>query len=838
MGEPISILDVLKRGGYEASLITTFNATLPFYEELVLRRLMAAGSRYNVVLMDGAQCAQAWASESARPRLAGHAYTLVPMRTNGAFHPKICLLMGPKKASLLIGSHNLTLSGFGYNREVTNWIEVGGARDTEGVGVLADTWSLIEQWVQQQRPNLPTSVIDSVLTLANFVSPLTQKTKATGISGVLGQAPGNEGLLEQVARRVPKRVTRIVVMGAFFDASCAFLRELESRWPEAEVIVLIDPETVQLGSDLSGLRSRFVSARVAWADSELPYLHAKAVYFETEAGGILVSGSANPSRPAWLANATTGNVEAVLLRDGQEARETAEALGLMKAFACETLDLMALKLVVDRSKEEGTQSDAAEAMVCVAVADDETDSIVLSLPAGFEPASVAACGSGEADLLVERFTTEAGGQLRVWLGVPIAQLRSLIVRRRHGTPIRALVHHPAVLSGLSHTKRQAILRAALGELGSGEGDVTRLIAAVEKVIFSDEVGSELRAFARKEREGEKEPTRPESLSVHIADLPKQRKKQRLLKSGDLAYLLDVLIKRLGLETEGSSSVKDRRGRSEEEAVGQDDEVPPEVAREAQSFDDVQIAEVVARKARTLVRRMMAQIDAAANEEGKAPAVIVQLVAVLGLLRELRRLRLAPRWRMKQSLVHEADRRALLEKSMAWLFGRNSMALPKILNAADEPLEEVSYLRALLLWLAWDLGEELTDRISPLMDANEVRHRVRTNAVLYELLPSATRDLDEAEELERSIRMTVLPTGEEGARAATWLTTHLSVGRQVLESAANGDGFGASPRVGSLTLVPGSHPSLHRVVSAIAGSEFSIWEFDGERSFIQKRAELT
>lgn len=37
MPDPVSILDVIKRGGYEASLITTFNATLPFYEEVLLR---------------------------------------------------------------------------------------------------------------------------------------------------------------------------------------------------------------------------------------------------------------------------------------------------------------------------------------------------------------------------------------------------------------------------------------------------------------------------------------------------------------------------------------------------------------------------------------------------------------------------------------------------------------------------------------------------------------------------------------------------------------------------------------------------------------------------------
>ncbi|WP_192560514.1 hypothetical protein [Pseudomonas allokribbensis] len=60
MSEAVSILEVIKRGGYEASLITTYNATLPFYEEVLLRKLVSAGCRHNVVLMDRQQCAVSW----------------------------------------------------------------------------------------------------------------------------------------------------------------------------------------------------------------------------------------------------------------------------------------------------------------------------------------------------------------------------------------------------------------------------------------------------------------------------------------------------------------------------------------------------------------------------------------------------------------------------------------------------------------------------------------------------------------------------------------------------------------------------------------------------------
>lgn len=121
-------------------------------EEVVLRKLASAGCRHNVVLMDKGQCAQAWHNESSRPHLAGFAYTLIPVGVSGAFHPKVCILAGPKKAAILIGSHNLTLSGFGYNQEVTNWIEVTGIKDTEGAALLKATWAMLSKMIRTGAP--------------------------------------------------------------------------------------------------------------------------------------------------------------------------------------------------------------------------------------------------------------------------------------------------------------------------------------------------------------------------------------------------------------------------------------------------------------------------------------------------------------------------------------------------------------------------------------------------------------------------------------------------------------------------------------------------------------
>jgi hypothetical protein len=91
----VSLMDELRMGGYEASLITTFNAYLPFYEEVVLRRLVNAGVRHNVLMMDAGQYTHSLVSHP--PRLAGRHYTLMPVKVAGAFHPKLIFLAGKQK---------------------------------------------------------------------------------------------------------------------------------------------------------------------------------------------------------------------------------------------------------------------------------------------------------------------------------------------------------------------------------------------------------------------------------------------------------------------------------------------------------------------------------------------------------------------------------------------------------------------------------------------------------------------------------------------------------------------------------------------------------------------
>ena len=829
MSEPISILDVIKRGGFEASLITTFNATLPFYEEVVLRKLVGAGCRHNVVLMDRSQCAISWASEATRPRLAGHAYTLLPIGAPGAFHPKLCILVGPKKASILIGSHNLSLSGFGYNREVTNWIEVGGAKDAEGTALLAEAWRMASQWIEMERGKSGNALLEAALGLSNFVSPLITNAGASKFAYALAQVPGGTPLIDQLAERISPKITRIGVIGAFFDKEMAFIDEIAKRWPSAELVVGIDPDSVQLSAMPTAGVARYVDASQLWPKDH-GYLHAKALCFvaDDENDSAFVSGSANPSRPAWMGVPSSCNVEAVVLRIGPGAKASAEATGLDGIFKLADLDAAIFDSIALRSAREIASSEVSPVPLWTGTANSESGEIRISIRGHKVAIDRAVFLGPDMQTLEEAKSPELiGGEFVFKPDSDVARIRSCGFYSQDVLVARAMIHHPSAISANTQSSRQYQIRSALSSLGASDGDISKVIASVERVIFADDTVKGIDAALREHKQknpGAAPALGPESLAISVADLPKERKKLRLLKSGDLAYLLDVLLRRLSEGLDGAPVETDAAGRTEEEQVGQDDDAepkPPEPTLPATNLGDLDIAKAVAHRARTLTRRMVEQLKLAATDEERNTSAVLQLIAVLALLRELRHLDQTPRWkRTGQLLVAERDRRFLLDEALKYLLGSFSRLLEKIDHTVAGDTDEGVQLRVLLLWLAWDLGEELTEQISKIWELEKTESRLRANAAFLKLIPPIVLDDGARSDLEQSMSRTVRRTPEAVARSQLWLERHWKFGAEWSRGFEADNGL----RVGGACYVPPKVPEP-RIIVGIANGIVSVFDFD-------------
>ncbi len=837
MSEPVSILEVIKRGGFEASLITTFNATLPFYEEVVLRKLVSAGCRHNVVLMDRAQCAVSWASEATRPRLAGYGYTLLPVSAPGAFHPKLCILVGPKKASVLIGSHNLTISGFGYNREITNWVEVSGSKDGEGASLLADAWRMAKNWIEIERNRSDDQLLDAAFALERFITPLVVNATPPLSAFALSHGPSIEPLIDQLTPRIPQGISRIGVVGAFFDNEFAFVAELAKRWPHASLTVGIDPDSVQLSRSPNQQVARYVDARKLWPDSH-GYLHAKAIYFEGNGDECaFVSGSANPSRPAWLAEGSSLNVEAVLLRTGPDAREIGESTGLKKLFGLEELVPALFESIVERSSLEVRSNESNYLSLLSGVLDPESGEIriIRRSPATLVD-RIELFSSNMQKIGEVALPTQEANCISFVPASDVGRVVSCVLYFQNEMVARAMVHDVAQISASAHSTRQYQIRNALSGLGSSEGDISKVIASVERVIFSDETYREVDTTLKTHHGKQPQALTakgPDSLAINVADLPKEKKKLRLLKSGDLAYLLDVLLRRISEGLDNASLETDASGRNEEEQVGKEgdeDAKSSEPALPPTGLSDSDVARAVARRARTLTRRMVDQLKLAATNLERSPTAVIQLIAVIALVRELRHLDKTPRWKKSgHLLVEEQDRRYLLDESVRYLLGAGHRMLDDVDKLSGAETEEGAQLRVLLLWLAWDLGDELTDKIGRIWDPKELQSKLRRNAVFLKLIPPLSQDSTAWQELVESIARTVPANPDAALAASKWIDRHLRFGTLWSEGFQKTETL----RVGGYCCVPG-RVEEPRVVMELSESEVGFWDYDHICRFVRNR----
>ena len=110
-----------KSSGYDIALMTTFNFEIGFFERAIVNRLYEKNVKKISVFIDSKELTKSITEVNACQM--GLKYVINPIRLNASFHPKVILLLGKKKAKLIVGSANLKSSGMEINNEVFNYIE-------------------------------------------------------------------------------------------------------------------------------------------------------------------------------------------------------------------------------------------------------------------------------------------------------------------------------------------------------------------------------------------------------------------------------------------------------------------------------------------------------------------------------------------------------------------------------------------------------------------------------------------------------------------------------------------------------------------------------------------
>jgi hypothetical protein len=296
------------------ALFLTYNADLGWFERTVLGVAQSTGARLAVVADARVGGEGQHGHDPRAVRNAGLRYLpgQAVLTGGAAFHPKLTLLVGPQRALAVVGSGNLTGSGWHYNAET--WTVLAGTPDG-APPALRGLAAFLRGLTARDLPLvLADEVVQRLLAAADMLEEFPAATEPTGAQ-VLHNL--DRPLLEQLPA---EPASRLSLYAPFHDPHGAALRALVDRY---------EPQHLRLAVQTGGRTVLDVDVLRPWVaeqtaagrrielveDAEERYRHGKLVELDAGDGsGWTLTGSPNLSAVALLRSTRQGgNVELAVL---------------------------------------------------------------------------------------------------------------------------------------------------------------------------------------------------------------------------------------------------------------------------------------------------------------------------------------------------------------------------------------------------------------------------------------------------------------------------------------------------------------------------------------------
>ena len=309
--ETFDILGEISRSKqYDIALFTTFNYEIGFFEHFILNTLNNNGTKKVSVFADAKQFSAAL--EEVSDCSIGKRYVVNPISIDGAFHPKLVLLLSENRAKLLVSSANLTLSGYCSNSEVVN-VFTFDESSPENLKLISHAIRFFEK-LDQMSFGLDRELIRELKKL-----PYYGKNNTNNDIDLLDNLEAS--ILDQVYQTVPQALS-IDVAAPYYDNGLLAVEELRRLYPDAGVTLYVQNEKsrfpVERASD-PGFRIHPYSSLLL-DEREKPsyrFYHGKVIRFKTADRSFIFYGSANCTSAALCRSfAENGNIECVVLEAG------------------------------------------------------------------------------------------------------------------------------------------------------------------------------------------------------------------------------------------------------------------------------------------------------------------------------------------------------------------------------------------------------------------------------------------------------------------------------------------------------------------------------------------
>lgn len=302
--------------GFETAIFLTYGVDLAFFETALLSPLRSNNCRNHLIFVEAERYEDTLHNLRGSFSWVGSRYVLVPVQlSNGLFHPKIALLIGPNQGRLFVGSGNLTFSGYGSNRELFTRLDWKPELDAHHT-LFSDVWrfvrTLSSRFSNQQASEI---ILGKTERRARWLSNSGDEQTAIRFLHNLDRP-----LLDQIAAHFEgQEVRKATFMAPFFSSTQ--LRAMMNALMAKETTFIVQPGRVRGDqSGLTKLANEDDTISLARFQNEDRYVHAKAYVFETTAGSTAITGSPNCSVAALGRTATDGNIEAAILTQHPEPK--------------------------------------------------------------------------------------------------------------------------------------------------------------------------------------------------------------------------------------------------------------------------------------------------------------------------------------------------------------------------------------------------------------------------------------------------------------------------------------------------------------------------------------
>ncbi|WP_114635395.1 hypothetical protein [Vibrio splendidus] len=622
MSNPISLIEELKKGGYDSCLMTSYSINFVFYEEYLLRKMQIAGVTNHLLFVDNRMLKAA--IQHFPPKFAGYAYGIAPMKCNQAFHPKVYMLLGKNKGLLIVGSHNMTLSGFGSNLEVTNVIRFDEKSNDKDLSIFKDAFHAFEVWLNDYGQS-SSQIVREMLGKAKTLAPWIKKTPKlpSSKSFLFSSFSNKECLWRSLQTQLPQTVDKTYGVSAFFDRSGQFVSSL-SEFSVAKPIIAIQPKSVCLNTTiLQSGTVKFVDIKSIQPDglsNFTTYAHAKALVFLAKQETFFISGSANFSSNAWLKTGSNTNAEAMLLLRNGEAKEA--------IISTNFLDMVTSEEVLEVNSEElieGSTDTTHIELLFVELGLDQSLEIELV-------DSHRGCQPFYKDEFGDYYQIEHTLDNQViFISEQLLDCGKLIYLLLNEELIATVVTlNVPSLEKLCESSEERQLRQAVSSLSTDYPQFDLLFNCIEKL--TPQLRRSVGASEKYTQQTQDDMNDRDSLIVSIdqENYAYTKSGRRTISSDGLNLILDMFLLAIPSNQSDSNSLyrEDYLGRNEEELVGTDDEDTVENP----SISPEQIEYVHKKLTKILNKLEKVYVSNSDNEANKMSFLLMAFVVIHNLSR--------------------------------------------------------------------------------------------------------------------------------------------------------------------------------------------------------------